>query len=206
MAAPLIRIEDHPFILASASPRRQELLSRISLTPDEISPADIDETRKRDEKPADLAGRLAREKARVIAAPHSESFILAADTVAAAGRRELTKPETEEQARAWLRLLSGRRHRIHGGICLISPDGRESSRIVTTMVQFKRLSAPEIEGYLATGEWDGKAGGYAIQGYAELFVKAIQGSHSNVVGLSLYDVMQLMIGAGMVKWVRDDKR
>ena len=203
MSSPLIRQSDHPFILASASPRRQELLARIGLAPDQVIPADIDETRKRDEKPADLAGRLAQEKARLVAHDHPDSYILAADTVAAAGRRELTKPQDEEQARQWLKLLSGRRHRIHGGICLIAPDGRESARIVTTMVRFKRLSTPEIEGYLSTGEWDGKAGGYAIQGYAEIFVKDIQGAHSNVVGLSLYDVMQLMAGTGMVKWVRE---
>jgi septum formation protein len=200
VSPPLIRQSDSAFILASASPRRKELLSRIGLAPDHVIPADIDETRRRDEKPADLAKRLAQEKARAIAGRYSDSFILAADTVAAAGRRELTKPATQDQAREWLKLLSGRRHRIHGGMCLITPDGRESRRVITTMVQFKRLSKVEIEGYLQTGEWDGKAGGYAIQGYAELFVKSIQGSHSNVVGLSLYDAMQLMVGAGLVKW------
>lgn len=200
MSPPLIRQSESAFILASASPRRRELLTRIGLAPDHVIPADIDEMRGKDEKPADLAGRLAQDKARAIADEYPERFILAADTVAAAGRRELTKPATEEQARQWLKLLSGRRHRIHGGICLISPDGRESRRVVTTMVQFKRLNTAEIEGYLQTGEWEGKAGGYAIQGYAELFVKSLQGSHSNVVGLSLYDAMQLMVGAGLVKW------
>ena len=183
-------------ILASASPRRKSLLAQISIVPDHIIPADIDETPLQGELPGDLATRLSRSKAQFIADKHKDSYILAADTVVGAGRRILDKAETAEQAREYLKIMSGRRHDVYGGIAVRCPDGREVHRLVKTSVQFKRLSAAEIEYYIALGEWDGKAGGYAIQGHAESYIKFMSGSYSNVVGLSLYDTMRILEGVG----------
>lgn len=186
-------------ILASASPRRVNLLEQIHITPTDIIPADIDESERKDEKPRALAQRLAMEKARAIAENHTDAFILAADTVVAAGRRILPKTESAEEARACLELLSGRRHHVYGGIAVITPEGKLISRLCDTAVQFKRLHRAEIDHYIVSEEWNGVAGGYAIQGLAASFVKFIRGSYSNVVGLSLYDTMQILNGTGFTK-------
>ncbi len=183
-------------VLASASPRRRDLLEQIGITPDHIAPADLDETPLKGELPRALAGRLSLAKAQAVAVQHPHSFILAADTVVACGRRILPKAETLEQARDCLTLLSGRRHHVYGGITLITPTGAVRQRICDTMVQFKGLTSAQIALYLETGEWEGKAGGYAIQGRAGAFVKFLGGSYSNVVGLSLYDTMNMLDGAG----------
>ena len=181
-------------ILASASPRRRELIARLGLTPDAIAPADIDETPAKGELPRDYAKRMAREKAE--AAASDEGFVLAGDTVVAAGRRILPKAEDEATARKCLELLSGRRHRVLSAIALRAPDGAMRERLSETMVMFKRLSAEEIDAYITSGEWDGKAGGYAIQGIAEGLISRIQGSHSGVVGLPLYETRALLKAAG----------
>lgn len=181
-------------ILASASPRRRELIARLGVTPDAIAPADIDETPHKAELPRDYAKRMAREKAE--AAASDEGFVLAGDTVVAAGRRILPKAEDEATARKCLELLSGRRHRVLSAIALLAPDGTMRERLSETVVLFKRLSAEEIDAYLASGEWDGKAGGYAIQGIAEGLISRIQGSHSGVVGLPLYETRALLKAAG----------
>ena len=186
-------------ILASASPRRVQLLEQVGIKPDEILPADIDETPLKGELPRDLAGRLALGKAQAIADKHKEAYILAADTVVGCGRRILDKAETQDYARHCLEALSGRRHHVYGGIALITPEGKELTRLVDTVVQFKRLTSKEITEYLESGEWDGKAGGYAIQGRAEGYIKFIRGSYSNVVGLSLYDTMGMLEGSGYLK-------
>jgi nucleoside triphosphate pyrophosphatase len=185
-----------PLVLASASPRRLELLRQVGLTPDCIDPADIDETPRRGELPRAHAIRLAQEKARAVMARHPGAFILAADTVVACGRRILPKIEDEANARSCLKLLSGRRHRVHGGIVAAGPDGRLTSRRVDSQVAFKRLSETEIEAYLRTGEWRGKAGGYAIQGQAAALIRWVCGSYSNVVGLPLFETVQLLAGRG----------
>ncbi len=183
-------------ILASASPRRRELLAQIGLVPSEIDPTSIDETPARGEPPAALAKRLARAKAAAAAARHRGVTVLAADTGVACGRRVLPKAETEAQAASCLGLLSGRRHRVYGGICVIAPDGRSSVRLVTTAVVFRRLTDVDIGRYVASGEWHDKAGGYAIQGRAAAFIRAINGSYSNVVGLDLFAVANLLRGIG----------
>lgn len=183
-----------PLILASASPRRLQLLEQINVTPSQVIPADIDESPLKQELPRDHAQRLACEKARAITALHNESFVLAADTVVACGRRILPKAETEQQARACLKLISGRRHHVYGGICIITDTGKEITRLCDTVVKFKTLTNNEIETYIQSGEWEGKAGGYAIQGLAASYISFIQGSYSNVVGLSLYDIMQIFRG------------
>lgn len=185
-----------PLILASASPRRLDLLKQVGISPDQVIPADIDETPQKGELPKDLAVRLATGKARKIAEAHPDSFTLAADTVVACGRKLLDKSETEDQARSYLHALSGRRHKIYGGISIIAPGGKTVSRIVETVVQFKKLSPQEIESYLSSGEWKGKAGGYGIQGLAAAYIKYLSGSYSNVVGLSLYDTIQILEGLG----------
>lgn len=185
-----------PLILASASPRRVALLQQVGIVPDHILPADIDETPLRGELPRDYAQRVARAKAETIAAAHPNSFILSADTVVAAGRRILPKAGDEEQARACLSLLSGRRHTVWTGLCLIDPAGRVRTRTITTAVKFARLHPDQIDAYIAGGEWQGKAGGYGIQGMAAAFIPFIGGSYSAVVGLPLYDTMQLLKGAG----------
>jgi septum formation protein len=181
-------------ILASASPRRRELIARLGLTPDAINPADIDETPAKGELPRDYARRMAREKAE--AAASDDGFVLAGDTVVAAGRRILPKAEDETTARQCLELLSGRRHRVMSAIALRAPDGTVRERLSETVVLFKRLSGQEIEAYIASGEWHGKAGGYAIQGVAEGLITRIQGSHSGVVGLPLYETRALLKAAG----------
>lgn len=181
-------------ILASASPRRLDLLKQVGIIPDQVIPSDIDETPLKNELPRDHALRLAAEKAKAIS--EKNSFILAADTVVACGRRILPKAETEQQARDCLTLLSGRRHTVFGGIALSTPDGKIQTRLAETIVQLKSLTTQEIADYLQTGEWNGKAGGYAIQGLAAGFIKSIRGSHSNVVGLSLYDTLRMLETAG----------
>lgn len=185
-------------ILASASPRRVDLLAQVGVRPSEILPADIDETPLKGELPAALAQRLAREKAMAVAALRPDACVLAADTVVGMGRRILDKTLEEADARRCLALLSGRSHSVYGGIALALPDGRVLARCVQTRVRFKRLSPLEFEGYIAGGQWEGVAGGYAIQGTAAAFVKNMNGSYSNVVGLSLYDTMTLLQGAGVL--------
>jgi len=183
-------------VLASASPRRLELLAQIGIVPDYVDPADIDETPLLRELPGSHVTRLARAKAEAVRARHPDAFILAADTVVACGRRILGKPEDEAAARAFLTLLSGRRHRIYGGVVVIDPAGKIAARRVMSQVAFKRLSDSELAAYLMTGEWRGKAGGYAIQGRAAIFVSWMAGSYSNVVGLPLFETAQLLVGLG----------
>lgn len=181
-------MEKPALVLASASPRRRDLLAQIGITPDRITPADIDETPGRDERPKPHAERLAREKAAAVAATEPGAVILAADTVVAVGKRILPKAEDEPTARDCLALLSGRRHRVISGISLILPEGQQLTKSVTSTVAFKRLSLADIDGYLASGEWRGKAGGYAIQGLGATFVRFLSGSYSSVVGLPLFEV------------------
>ncbi len=189
-------------VLASASARRLELLQQIGIAPDAMLPADVDETPKKNELPRTLAQRLAIDKAqaaRKIAAAREElegAFVLAADTVVAVGRRILPKCELLEEAGDCLRLLSGRQHRVFTGLVVVTPRGAERKRIVETRVRFKRLSGAEIESYLSSGEWKGKAGGYAIQGLAGAFVVKLVGSYSSVVGLPLYEAQALLSGDG----------
>ncbi len=181
-------------ILASASPRRRELLARLGLSDVAVFPADIDETPRKAELPRDYAARMAREKA--LAAASADTFVLAGDTVVAAGRRILPKAEDAATARTCLELLSGRRHRVLSAIALRAPDGTVRERLSETQVRFKRLSPDEITAYLAGGEWHGKAGGYAIQGAAEGLIAWIGGSHSGVVGLPLFETRALLKAAG----------
>jgi len=180
-------------ILASASPRRQELIARLGLSPDSISPARLDETPHKGELPREYAKRIAREKALVVG---TDAHVLAGDTVVAAGRRILPKAEDRATARRCLELLSGRRHRVLSAVALKWPDGTIREKLSKTIVRFKRLSEEEITAYLASGEWDGKAGGYAIQGAAEGLIAWIQGSHSGVVGLPLFEARALLRSAG----------
>ncbi len=179
--------------LASASPRRRDLLSRLGVTPDAIQPADIDETPLKAERPRDYALRMGEEKAAAVSAP---GFVLAGDTVVAAGRRILPKTETPEEARACLSLLSGRRHTVLSSVVMRGPDGTMRSRLSENIVRFKALSDQEIAAYLAGDEWRGKAGGYAIQGAAEGLIQWIRGSHSGIMGLPLYETRGLLISAG----------
>jgi len=183
-------------VLASASPRRLDLLRQIGLKPDRVDPADIDEIPRPGELPPAHAIRLAEEKARAVMPRHPGAYILAADTVVACGRRILPKPLDAASARACLKMLSGRRHRVYGGIALASPDERLTLRRVDSHVAFKRLSDAEIAAYLCSGEWRGKAGGYAIQGRAAALIRWVSGSYSNVVGLPLFETFQLLIGRG----------
>lgn len=187
-----------PLVLASASPRRRDLLAQIGIVPDAVDPPDVDETPRRGELPAPHAERLARDKAAAVAARHPDALVLAADTVVARGRRILPKTEDAAAAAHCLDLLSGVRHRVHGGIALIHPDGRRIARTVTTRVAMKRLSPAERAWYLATEDWRGKAGGYAIQGPAAALIQGIEGSYTNVVGLDLHTVWQLLVGLGAV--------
>lgn len=183
-------------VLASASPRRLELLARIGVVPDAVIPAEILETPHRGELPHIYARRMAFEKAMAVSEPGS--LVLAADTVVAAGRRILPKAETEEEARFALALLSGRRHRVHSAVTAIAPDGKARHRMSTSIVTFKRLSEEETNAYIAGGEWRGKAGGYAIQGRAEALIRTISGSHSAVIGLPLFETRALLRAAGYV--------
>lgn len=185
-----------PLILASASPRRLDLLKQINIQPNIIIPADIDESALPQEKPKALAHRLSLEKARHVYNSHPDSFILAADTVVACGQKILDKPANKNQAIDYLKKLSQRRHHVYGGITLITHDGKEITRLCGTLVQFKKLSCDEIDFYIQSNEWQGKAGGYAIQGHAATFVKYMAGSYSNVVGLSLYDTMNILKSGG----------
>lgn len=183
-------------ILASASPRRLDLLARIGVTPDAVIPADIEERPHKAERPADFAARMADEKAAAVAAAEPGALILAADTVVAAGRRILPKPGDEAQARVTLELLSGRRHRVFSAVTLLGADGRARRRLSTIIVAFKRFERQELDSYLASGEWRGKAGAYAIQGRAEALTRMLSGSWSGVVGLPLYETRSLLRSAG----------
>ncbi|MEZ5998890.1 MAG: nucleoside triphosphate pyrophosphatase [Hyphomonas sp.] len=180
-------------ILASASPRRRDLLAQIGIVPDAICPTDIDETRRKDESPRALAERLAREKA---AACPEEGYVLAADTVVALGQRNLEKAADAAEAEAFLRLLSGRAHQCITGLAVRAPDGRVSARTVLARVKFKRLTDQEILSYVDSGEWKGKAGGYGIQGMAGAFITHISGSYTTIVGLPLYETKALLEGMG----------
>lgn len=190
----------YPLVLASASPRRLDLLRQVGLEPFAVDAADVDEGPLAGELPAAHAARLAAAKAEAVAIRHPGRIVLGADTVVACGRRILPKAEDEAQARHCLALLSGRRHRVMGGVCLIGPDGARRQALAATILRFKRLSDSEIEAYIDSGEWQGKAGGYAIQGRAAALVTFLAGSYSNVVGLPLHETVNLLKGAG---WWRD---
>lgn len=183
-------------MLASASPRRLDLLRQIGLAPDGVVGAELDETPQRDETPRQLAIRLAAEKAARVAAGEGGAFVLAADTVVAVGRRILPKVETAAEGRRCLELLSGRAHKVLTGVAALAPDGRLAQRLVETRVYFKRLGPDEVQAYLDSGEGQGKAGGYAIQGRAGAFVTGLQGSYTGVVGLPLYETLSLLTGLG----------
>ena len=188
---------DRPrLILASASPRRRALLKQIGIVPDAIIAPQVDETTRPQEKPAVLTGRLAEAKARAVAALTPGCLVLGADTIVARGRRVVPKAANADEARRALALLSGRRHRVYGSICVIGVNARIYHRIVTTVVSFKRLETREIDQYIASGEWRDKAGGYAVQGRAAVFVRKIIGSYSNVVGLPLFETAALLNGLG----------
>ncbi|CAN5898346.1 Maf family nucleotide pyrophosphatase [soil metagenome] len=191
MSAPSIP----PLVLASASPRRLDLLRQIGLEPAEIDPADIDETPAPRELPRGYALRMAKAKLAAVAGRHPGRLVLAADSVVVCGRRILPKAETLEEAKDCLDRLSGRRHRVLGGVAVAGRDGAVRARLVETTVRFKRLEPAEIDDYLQSGEWRGKAGGYAIQGRAARFVAFLSGSYSNVVGLPLYETMGLLKAA-----------
>ena len=183
-------------VLASASPRRLDLLARIGVIPDAVLPANIDESVPKDELPRQHAARLAREKAQIVAAAETDALVLAADTVVAVGRRILPKVEDEATLRQCMKLLSGRRHRVLTGVALAIPGLGLRQRLVETMIAMKRLSDEEIDYYAGHGEWRGKAGGYALQGYGEVYVRQIAGSYSNVVGLPLAETRVLLKSAG----------
>lgn len=189
-------------VLASASPRRLALIEQVGITPDLLNPVDVDETPGKREAPRTLSLRLAREKAQaargaaLVRNLGDNTFILAADTVVSLGRRVVDKPESADEAREALLMLSGRSHRVFTSIALLSPDGREKSRVVDTKVRFKRLSREDIDAYLLSDEWRGKAGGYAIQGKAAAFVRYLSGSHSCVVGLPVFETLQMLQAAG----------
>lgn len=189
-------------VLASASPRRIELLQQAGIEPDRLLPAELDETPLRAEHPRSLAKRLSRSKAETALemlkkeGASTDAFILAADTVVSVGRRILPKAEVSDEAAYCLRLLSGRSHRVYTGVCMINPAGKVRQRLVETRVRFKRLSAEELDAYLASGEWRGKAGGYAVQGLAGSFVVKIVGSYTNIVGLPLQESIGLLAADG----------
>ncbi len=200
-------------VLASGSPRRLALLAQIGLEPDALMPAEVDETPERSELPRALAVRLAREKAEAVIERVRDNeqlrgaYIVAADTVVAVGRRILPKPELLEEASACLRLLSGRTHRVYSGVCLVTPKNSIRTRLVESRVRFKRLSALDLDSYLASGEWRGKAGGYAIQGLAGSFVVKLIGSYPNVVGMPLFETATMLTGEGFpvhYNWVRPE--
>jgi septum formation protein len=198
-ASPTASNKERPrirLILASASPRRRELLAQIGITPDEILPAEIDESVREGELPRAHAQRLAGEKAATVSASRRGALILAADTIVACGRRILPKAEDEATARTCLELLSGRAHRVYTALSLSGPDEERRQRIVETRVKVKRLDGQDVDAYLASNEWRGKAGGYAIQGLFAAHVVAVIGSYSNVVGLPLYETAALLKGAG----------
>ena len=188
-----------PLVLASASPRRLDLLARLGIVPERVIATDIDETPYKGEIPRPHAARLALAKAEAAAALAPAGIVLAADTVVGVGRRILPKAETEAQARDCLALISGRKHRVITAVVLALPDGRRLKRVVESDVTFQRMTGQQVEDYLASGEWHGKAGGYAIQGRAEQYIRFLSGSHSNVVGLPLFETAQLLRGIG---WLR----
>lgn len=184
------------FILASSSPRRRELLKLIGITPDAIEPADIDETPQKGELPAPHALRLAEEKARKM--QRAGAVVLASDTVVGCGRRILPKAESDAEVRECMELLSGRRHRVHTGVCVIDAAGRETSMVVTTRLKMRKLEKWEIAAYIASGEGIGKAGGYAIQGLASAYIPWINGSYHAVMGLPLAETYRLLVSAGVI--------
>ena len=184
-------------VLASVSPRRLDLLKQIGIVPDAVDAAELDETPLADETPRRLALRLAIAKAMGVAGRHPGAYVVAADTVVAVGRRIMPKAADAAQVRDCLNLLSGRAHRVFTGVAVAAPDGRSASRLVESRVHFKRLSQREVDAYLACGEGEGKAGGYAVQGRAAAMVMSLQGSYSGVVGLPLYETSSLLIGLGM---------
>lgn len=186
-------------VLASASPRRLDLLAQIGLYPDQVEAAEIDETQLPNETPRLLATRLAQAKAAKVACAHADAFVLAADTVVAVGRRVLPKAETVDEVRTCLRLLSGRAHKVLTGVAVLAPGGRAASRLVETRLHVKRLTSTEIETYAESGEGIGKAGGYGIQGRAGAMVMAIEGSYPAVVGLPLYETLNLLSGLGFTR-------
>lgn len=190
--------DDVELILASASPRRVELLGQIGIAPDHIRPAHIDETPIALERPIDMARRLAEAKARAVQSENPAACIIGADTVVAVGRRILGKAEDAAEARRFLELLSGRTHRVIGGLAILTPDG-ETVRAITTKVTFKRLSVDEIDGYIASNEWHDKAGAYAIQGLGTFLVKGINGSYTNVVGLPVCEVIEILLAQGVIQ-------
>jgi len=183
-------------VLASSSPRRLELLRQVGIEPDLVDPADIDETPGRDETPRRLVTRLAVEKAKAVAARHPQAFILAADTIVAVGTRILGKPEDEADARRMITLLSGRAHRVMTGVALIAPGGKTASRLVESRITFKRITAQELETFIAGGDWTDASGAYKIHKLAGAFVTSLQGSYSSVVGLPLYETLNLLTGLG----------
>lgn len=192
----------YKLVLASGSPRRVELLQQAGIEPDRLMPAEMDETPLRAEHPRSLAKRLSLAKAKTAfdrlkkENEASNCFVLGADTVVAVGRRILPKAETREDASNCLQLLSGRAHRVYTGVCLMTPAGKTRQKLVETRVRFKRFSREELEFYLESGEWRGKAGGYAIQGLAGSFVVRLAGSYTNVVGLPLYETVGLLAADG----------
>ena len=187
------------FILASSSPQRKKLLETIGIIPDDIVPANIDETPKKNEKPKDFALRMSREKALSVAKNNLNSFILSGDTIVAAGRRIIGKPSSKNEAEKILKLLSGRRHRVLSAFTLIKPDCSEITKVVVSRVKFSRLSDKEINEYLDTNEWQGKAGGYAIQGRASAFVPWISGSYTGVMGFPMNEIKNVLESSGWKK-------
>ena len=183
-------------VLASASPRRRDLLAQVGIVPDQVDPSDIDETPLKDETARRLALRLAREKAQSAALRHPDAFVIGADTVVAVGRRLLPKAESEGEARACLQLLSGRAHQVLTGVAVAAPGGRLATRLSETRLHMKRLTRDEIDVYIDSGEWRGKAGGYGIQGRAGGFILDLSGSYTGVVGLPLYETLCLLQGLG----------
>jgi septum formation protein len=184
-------------VLASASPRRLELLKQVGIVPGKVAPADIDETHLKTELPHLYAKRIASSKALKVYEQHKGDIILAADTVVGVGRRILPKTETEAEARKCLELMSGRRHKVLTAVSVIDATGKQKTKLVTSVVQFKRLSEQEIADYIHCGEWKGKAGGYAIQGRAATLIPFISGSHSNIVGLPLHETCAMLKDAGL---------
>lgn len=188
--------ERHPLILASASPRRLELLAQIGIVPDQVEPSDIDETPMASETPRQVAARLALAKATAVAAGRPDAYVLAADTVVAVGRRLLGKPATTDEATSMLTLMSGRNHRVFTGVAVAAPAGRTASRVSESRVAFKRLSQADLASLIDNGEWRGVAGGYRIQGRAGALISHLIGSYSGVVGLPLYETVNLLTGLG----------
>ncbi len=186
-------------VLASQSPARLQLLKNIGFVPDVVQPADIDETPLKNEDPKQYVVRLAEEKAKTVHVQHSDAYVIAADSIACCGRKILGKPEDRNHAREILQMLSGRRHKLYTGLCVIAPDGTLRIKSVLTMVKFKRIGTQEMEDYLDTQEWEGKCGAYGIQKDAGAFVHSINGSYTNVIGLPLVETKNLLLGLGFKK-------